>query len=182
MTPSAVKVPTILVTGPVGVGKTTLINTMGHLLGRANVPHATVDFDQLTACFPRPADDDIWGTKVGLANLAAIWRNYHAAGAERLLLARVIEARSELDGYRAAVPGAEITVVRLRASVPTLQARLRKRGNGAGLQWHLDRAVELAPEMDRARVEDLLVETEERNPSDLASEILLRLGWLHGSA
>ena len=51
------KVPTIIVTGPVGVGKTTVANEMGMLLLGAKVPHATVDFDQLTACYPRPADD-----------------------------------------------------------------------------------------------------------------------------
>jgi len=175
-----VKVPTILVTGPVGVGKTTMITEMSGVLRAANVPHAMVDFDQLTASFPRPDNDDRWGTKLGLANLAAIWRNFHAAGAERLLIARVVEARSELDGYRAAVPGAEMTVVRLRASPETLHTRLRQRGQGVGLQWHLERAVELATQMDESRVEDLLVPTEGRDPTELAREILVRLGWLNG--
>jgi hypothetical protein len=170
-------VPTIIVTGPVGVGKTTLIGEMSALLRSGNVPHAAVDFDQLTAAFPRSPDDDMWGTQLGLANLAAIWRNYQAAGARRLLIARVLEARSELHGYRTAVPGAEITVVRLRASLKALHARLRERGGGA-LQWHLDRAVELAPQMDEWRVEDLLVETDERHPGELAREILIRLGWM----
>jgi GTPase SAR1 family protein len=174
-------VPTILVTGPVGVGKTTMIDRMSGLLRAANVPHAAVDFDQLTAAFPRSPDDDKWGTQLGLANLASIWRNYHGAGAQRLLIARVLEARSELEGYRTAIPGAEITVVRLRASLKVLRARLRERGGAdAGLQWHLDRAVELAPQMDESRVEDVLVETEERDPGDIAREILVQLGWLTG--
>jgi ribose 1,5-bisphosphokinase PhnN len=170
-------VPTIVVTGPVGVGKTTMIDEMSRLLRAADIPHAAVDFDQLTAAFPRSPDDDMWGTKLGLANLAAMWRNYQAAGADRLLIARVLEARSELQGYRTAVPGAKITVVRLRASLEALRARLRQRG-GAGLHWHLDRAVELAPQMDESHVEDLLVETEQRDPGELAREILLQLGWI----
>ena len=82
-----VNVPTIIVTGPVGVGKTTVAEEMGMLLLAAKVPHATVDFDQLTACYPRPADDDRWGTKLGLMNLAALWKNYERSGARRLLLA-----------------------------------------------------------------------------------------------
>ena len=110
---------------------------MGRLLRDADVPHATVDFDQLTACYPRLPDDDGWGTNLGLTNLAALWRNYSARGAGRLLLARVIEDRTELDGYRAAVPGAEIVVVRLRASPATLQERVRRRGEGRGIEWHL---------------------------------------------
>lgn len=111
------RVPTIVVTGPVGVGKTTVASEMRLFLRDADVPHATVDFDQLTARHPRPADDDRWGTKLGLANLAALWRNYEASGARRLLVARVIESRADLDGLRHAVPGADITVVRLRAAI-----------------------------------------------------------------
>jgi len=172
------RVPTILVTGPVGVGKTTLIAEMGGVLRAANIPHAAVDFDELTECYPLPADDDRWGTKLGFANLAAIWRNYRDSGADHLLIARVIESRLELDGYRAAVPGAEITVVRLRASPKTLQARVRRRGPGAGMQWHLDRAVELAALMDKQRVEDVVIETEGRDPTELAREILVGVGWL----
>lgn len=175
-----VRVPTILVTGPVGVGKTTLAETMGRLLRDAEVPHATVDFDQLTACYPRLPDDDGWGTNLGLTNLAVLWRNYAARGADRLLLARVIEDRKELDGYRAAVPGAEITVVRLRAPVATLHERIRRRGEGRGMDWHLNRAVELAPLMDSQHVEDFVIETEERTPGELALEVLRRVGWLPG--
>lgn len=180
-----VRVPTILVTGPVGVGKTTLIDAMSGLLRGADVPHATVDFDQLTACYPRSPDDDGWGTKLGLTNLAALWRNYSALGADRLLIARVIEDRGELDGYRGAVPAAEIVVVRLRASAGTLQQRVRSRGEGRGMQWHLDRAVELATIMEEQRVEDFVVETEGRQPGELARETLGRVGWLpagHGDA
>ena len=174
----SVRVPTILVTGPVGVGKSTLIEAMGRLLRDADVAHATVDFDQLTACYPRLPDDDGWGTDLGLTNLASLWRNYAARGPDRLLLARVIEDRKELDGYRAAVPGAEITVVRLRASPATLQERVRRRGEGRGMEWHLNRAVELAPLMDAQHVEDFVIETEARTPGELALEVLRRVGWL----
>jgi hypothetical protein len=173
-----VKVPTIIVTGPVGVGKSTVAHEMGMLLVGANVPHATVDFDQLTACYPRPADDDPWGTKLGLQNLAALWKNYERSGARRLLIARVLESRSQLDGYRDAVPGADILVVRLRATPEMLQSRVRKRGPGRGMEWHLRRAVELAPLMDAQHVEDLLIEADSRDATSIAHDILLKVGWL----
>lgn len=174
---TSLAVPILIVTGPVGVGKTTVAEEMGYQLAAAEVPHATVDFDTLTACYPRPADDDAWGTKLGLRNLAALWKNYQHAGARRLLIARVIESRSELDGFRNAVPGAHIVVVRLRARPETLQARVRQRSQG-DMKWHLDRAVELAVQMDARPVEDFLVETEDREPSTIAREILERAGWL----
>lgn len=170
-------VPTILVTGPVGVGKSTVAEAMGYLLIAEKIPHANVDFDQLTAG-PRSADDDVWRTKLGLSNLAAIWKNYQLAGARRLIVARVIESRSELDGFLRAVPGAEITLVRLRATPETLRARVRRRGPWRDMEWHLARSVELAAQMDAQPFEDLLIETDERDVLAVAREVLQRAGWL----
>jgi adenylylsulfate kinase len=177
-----VSVPTLIVTGPVGVGKTTVADEMGYALRDGKVPHATVDFDRLSACYPRPADDDRWGNRIGLTNLAAVWNNYQVAGARRLLIACVIEKPSDLDGFREAVAGADILVARLRATPKTLQARVRKRSHGTGMEWDLNRTVELAALMDAHPVEDMLVDTEDRDPPTIARDILLRAGWLptHG--
>jgi len=172
-----VNVPTIIVTGPVGVGKSTVAEAMGYLLLAAKIPHANVDFDQLTAG-PRTADDDVWGTKLGLSNLAAIWKNYQLAGARRLIIARVIESRSELDGFRRAVPGADIALVRLRAAPGTLQARVRRRGPWRDMEWHLKRSVELGAQMDAQPFEDVLIETDDRDVTAVARDVLHRAGWL----
>lgn len=173
-----VNVPTIIVTGPVGVGKTTVADEMGYALRDAAVPHATIDLDRLRAGYPRQANDDRWGTKLGLTNLAAVWKNYQAAGARRLLIACVIEKRSDLDRFREAVPGADILVVRLRATPETLRARVRKRSHGTGMEWDLNRAVELAALMEEQPVEHMLVDTEDRDPPTIARDILQRAGWL----
>jgi gluconate kinase len=172
-----VNVPTIIVTGPVGVGKSTVAEAMGYLLLAEKIPHANVDLDQLTAG-PRSADDDMWGTKLGLSNLAAIWRNYQLAGAQRLIIARVIESRSELDGFRQAVPGADIVLVRLRAEPETLQARVRRRGPWRDMEWHLKRSVELGAQMDAQPFEDVLIETDDRDVTAVARDVLHRAGWL----
>lgn len=173
----AASVPTILVTGPVGSGKTTVATEMGRLLSEAGIAHAVVDFDQLTEYRPRAADDP-FGAQVGLANLTAVWNNYAGAGAKRLIIARVIESRDDLAGLRQALPEANITVVRLRASVTTIQTRVRGREIGGALEWHLARASELAELMDARKVEDVLVEAEERDPASIAHDILARVGWL----
>lgn len=174
-------VPVLVIAGPVGVGKTTVANEASALLDAARVAHALVDLDGLRSCYPAPPGDR-FNTALGLRNLAAVWGNFRAAGAGRLILADVVESRDQLAHYRAAVPGAAITVVRLRASVEGLTARVRRRETGAGLAWHLHRTVELAAQLERDRVEDLVVETDERATVTIAREVLQRAGWLAGPA
>ena len=171
-------VPVILITGPVGVGKSSVLGEIQGLLKGAGMRFATVDLDALSYCYPPTRGDDRFRTKLTFRNLAAVWRNFRAAGAERLVLAQVLESRAELVRYRRAVPGAEMTVVRLRASVPTLRERIDRREVGLGRTWHRRRAVELARIMDRTPVEDLLVETDGRRVNPIAREILRRTGWL----
>lgn len=174
-------VPTLLITGPPGAGKTAVGAEISRLLHDPPVPHAFVDVDLLAWCFPRPVGDR-FNQRLALRNLRDLWRNDSAAGATHLVLARVVESRDELEGYRRAVPGADLTVVRLRAPVPVLQARLLHRYGGpeAGRDaaWHVERAAELAPLMDKEAVEDLLIDTEGRSPAEIAETILSHVSWL----
>jgi hypothetical protein len=165
----------LLINGSLGVGKTATAEAAGHLLASAGVPHATIDFDWLTAYYPRDADDR-WGTRGGMLNLAALWRNYSARGIERLVIARVVEEESDLDEYRIAIPDCSITVARLRAQPSTLLARIRQRGPGQ--EWHLNRTVELALQMDEHPVGDFTVETDGRSARGVAAEVLRRAGWV----
>jgi hypothetical protein len=133
--------------------------------------------DLLRWCPPAPPGDR-FNVALGLRNLAAVSANYRVVGAEYLILADVLEARADLALYEAAIPGAAIQVVRLRASVATLTGRVRQRETGAGLEWSLNRTVELAAQMERDRMEDLLVETDGRSVAEVAREVLDRSGWL----
>lgn len=171
-----VPVPVMLVTGPVGVGKTTVAGEVSELLECAGVQHAFVDVDSLRRFYPSPPDDR-FRTALAMRNLSAVWANFRAAGAERLVLADVVESRGELGRYRAVVPGAEIAVVRLRAAVATLTIRVGGREQGSGRDWHLARAAELAAQMDRDAVEDVLIETDDRPVTAIAREALARSGW-----
>lgn len=169
-------VPTLLITGPVGVGKTSVAAEVSALLDRAAVAHAVVDMDSLRWCYPSPPHDP-FNVALALKNLADVWVNFRAAGAERLVLADVVEARDDLARYREAVPGATILVVRLRASVGTLIDRVRRREMGAGLDWHLRRAAELAARMERDKVEDMVVDTDGRPVAAVAREVVDRGAW-----
>ena len=169
-------VPVLIISGPVGVGKTSVVLEIADLLVPAGVRHAVVDLDALTWCFPRPADDR-FHQQLGLRNLAAIWQSYRAAGAERLVIARVVSSRSALDAYRAAVPGAVITVVRLRASPETLQRRVAHREIGLARAKSLHRTLELAAELEQARAEDHVVDTDGRSVTEVARAVLAVAGW-----
>lgn len=172
-----VRVPIMIITGPVGVGKTTVALEVSELLEQARVAHACIDLDALRWCYPR-CPDDRFSTKLAMKNLAAIWPNFQDYGATRLIVADVIETRSGLDRYHSAIPGADILIVRLTASLSTLHERLKQRELGASLEWHLQRAPELAAIMERNRVEDLLVATDGKSVTEIAREILQQTRWM----
>lgn len=170
-------VPGVLLTGPVGVGKTAVGNELSEQLEAAVLGHALFDVDAFAMVYPRPAGDR-FAQRIALDALARVWPLYRDAGAERVVLVRVLESRDDLAAYAAAIPGLELTVVRLAASEEANAERIRKRENGSGVDWHLERAVELAAQLEAARVEDLLVETTGRGVPSIAREILERAGWL----
>jgi predicted kinase len=171
------RVPVLLITGPVGVGKSTVAGEAVRQLRDADVSHAYVDLAQIGACWPAPADDP-WQERLLHRNLACMWSNFREAGARRLLLSRVLEARSLLRHIETAVPGAEITVIRLRAPVALLHARVRAREAGGDPQWYLDAATYLAGQMDEARVEDHLIDNADRSAGEVAAEALRLVHWL----
>lgn len=169
-------VPVLLITGPVGVGKSTVAAQAAWLLRQANVPHALVDLDDVEHCWPVPADDP-WNERLSHRNLACMWANFQRAGADRLLLVRVLEDRSLLCQVAGAVPGAAITVVRLHAPLTVLQTRIRSREAGDP-SWFLGAAAHTAQVFEHAQVEDYLIDNENRPVSVVAEELLRRTGWL----
>jgi len=170
-------VPVVLITGVVGVGKTTITGEASRLLREAGIAAAAIDLAVIGNCWPAPPDDP-WNEDVIHRNLACMWANYQQAGAARLLLCRVLESRGLLARVREAVPGAEITVVGLRAPLETVRARIRARESGRDPQWYLDVAEYLAPRLENAGVEDHVLANHGRPAADVAAEVLSVAGWL----
>ena len=110
-------------------------------------------------------------------NLRLIWPTFREAGVERLVLARYVEDRAQLDEFRAALPGVELFVVRLVASAG------RDRAAPAGPR--LGRAAGRAPRRDgefAARgeanaLEDAVVENGDRPLEEVAADVLSVAGW-----
>jgi hypothetical protein len=85
-----VKVPTLFVTGPVGVGKMSVGHELLDLLEARDVPCAFFDLDTLTAFHPRPPDDR-FGERFALEWMGQMYRALRQQGVTRLILARVLE-------------------------------------------------------------------------------------------
>lgn len=168
-------VPTLLITGTVGVGKSTVAAEMNDVLADLKVPNAAVDLDALGWQWPSTSN---WNSDLIFKNLASLWPNYRAHGATRLILAGVLEDRAELVRYRAAVPGVEITVCRLIAPEAVRVDRLLGRmPPGPSRDWHLSRTVELESTLNRLAGEDFAVEND-RPVREVALEVLVRAGWV----
>jgi hypothetical protein len=174
MTASA-PVPVLIVSGTIGVGKSAVASEMSEILCDRQVPHAYVDLDSLSWSWPPVGQ---FNNVLAFKNLAAVWANYREVGCERLIVSYVVECLDELDCYRQAVPGASITVCRLVASQATRESRIRQREIGAGLEWHLNRTVELEEILQKAALEDFQVENDGRPIHDVALEVLEKAGWL----
>jgi hypothetical protein len=173
----AAPVPVLVVTGPVGVGNTAVTGEAARLLSEAGIPHAVADLAVIGARWP-PSAGDRWNEELIHANLACMWRNFRRAGTRRLLLCRVLEARSLLRRVAEAVPGADITVVRLRAPRELVRARIVAREAGRDPQWYLDTAAYLFDRLEHAGVEDHVVDNDDRPLAQVAADVLHAAGWL----
>ena len=92
----------LLLNGTVGVGKSTVAETIAGLLSSRDVPNAYLDMDGLRHKWPAPADDP-FNSALATTNLSSLAANFVRAGIERLVLAGVIETESELAAYSSAV-------------------------------------------------------------------------------
>ncbi len=163
----------LVVTGPIGVGKTAVLNAADHLLVEAEIPHATVELEEIARYWKAPAE-----SRQGMivSNLASLWSNFAARGADRLLLAGIIERHDQLRDLRDAIPGAQVTVIRLHAPLALIEERIR--GREPSPEDELDGARWLAPRMETSAVEDHVAENGTRPLPEVASEVLRLAGWL----
>ena len=128
----------LLITGPAGVGKSTLSWEMSAQLAATQVAHAVIETDELDRVFPRPNTNELDRIQPGTIdvssiNLAAIWSTYQALGHTRLIMSGVMmHLNFDKRWILSAIPEARITVVRMMAAEPTLLARLAQREIGSG--------------------------------------------------
>jgi hypothetical protein len=157
----------VLVTGPVGVGKTAVAAELGEVLAERGVRAAVLDLDWL-GWLPR-ADGGV--DQLILRNLRAVRPNLESAGATHLVLARSVRDPQFVAELAAELRDGGLAVARLTASASAIDARLRARDVGAELAEHLDEGA-----LD-ADVGDFELANESRLVRDVAEELADRLGW-----
>lgn len=168
----------VLLTGTIGAGKTTIAEAISDHLHEAGIRHALLDVDWLGQVYPPPDEADRFNDRLSFRNLAAIWPNFVETGIRYAVLAATVLSRVELEGLRRALPGCELTVVRVAAPPEIVAERIRRREIGNLLEDFLSRTDSVAQTIEGAALEAFSVTNEDRRPSELASEILRRLGWL----
>lgn len=169
-------IPTLVITGPVGVGKSSTAFALSDQLNAAGQPHGVIDVDYLRTCYPSP-ENDPFNMALGLRNIAAVCANYRAAGATKLLLVDVVETPEQRADYEQAIPGAQVQIIRLTASLDTLRQRLQGRETGDDLRWHVARAAELSALMAAQGIGDIVIATDGQSAQQVAQAIRQRVGW-----
>lgn len=166
----------IVISGPVGVGKTTLSEELSHLLNNRQIAHTIVDLDGLSKTYPR-AEEDPYGEKVALANLKAVWANSKTLGTRNLIIARVIETREGLRRIERTVGARKSLLVQLSANDDSLRERVRQRELGKGRAWHEERALDLSRKLAKANLADIYINTDDRSIAEVAVELLSQVVW-----
>lgn len=169
--------PGVLITGPLGSGKTSVAIEIGHILAEAEEAVAVIDLDWLVWIHVPEEQPAI--TELIAENLAAVWANYERAGIRKLVMARALKDVHEIDRIRRAVPHVTIQVVRLTAPPSTLERRLQSRDMGAEREENLREATTLLSELadEGLGSEDFVVANDDRPIRDVAQEILMYLDW-----
>jgi hypothetical protein len=165
----------LIISGTMGAGKTSVLGEASDILARLGIAHAAIDLDALgLAHIPSLGGHD----GVTYRNLKSVCENYNSLGVKRLLLARAIEHRSELELCRAAVAATDTLVCRLTASIEAMEQRVKMRESGVSQREYVARVAKLNVILDRARLEDFTISNENRSVSEVAHETLLKAGWI----
>ena len=158
-----------------GTGKTSVLAEASDILTLHHIVHAAIDVDGLgLAYLPTPTRNE----GVMYRNLRSVCNNYISLGVTRFLLARALENRAELDLCRGSVSAANTVVCRLTASIETMEQRVKMRESGVLQREYVARVAELNVILDRVRLENFSLSSENRALTGVAHEMLVRAGWI----
>jgi hypothetical protein len=165
----------LIITGTMGAGKSAVLAEASDLLAQRRIAHAAIDLDALGLGWLPSGDKN---DKVMYRNLESVCKNYEAEGVRRVLLARAMETRAELEVCRGAVSAREAVICRLVASMETMEKRVAARETGILREEFVARVAELNRILDGARLENFAVRNENRSLTEVAREVLVKARWI----
>jgi adenylylsulfate kinase-like enzyme len=152
------RVPALWITGPAGVGKSTVSWQLFTELAGSGTRTTFADADQLCMCYPAPPDDP-GRDLIRARNADVVIRNYRAAGARRVIVNGVVDPALGVE--RELLEHAAVMVCRLRADPDEVVWRLtgRQRGSGGDAQDLARQVRDECDHMDASGFADVCVDT-----------------------
>jgi len=163
----------VLITGPYGSGKTSVIEELAAVLEDRGTPYAAIDLDWLGWFDPGFGDHDA-GRPVMLKNLGVVVGNYYEAGPRRFVLAGAISTASHASELRTAL-AMPLTIVRLTLPIEAIERRLAGAVT-AGRADDLRVAREWIADARDEGIGDLVLSSD-RPIRDVADDVLAALAW-----
>ena len=156
---------TVLITGPPGVGKTSVLTALVDALTDDDVPHAAIELETLAWTHPA-LSDELWRQHVNTT--CALYRE---SGHRLLLVAETLETDDDANRLREILGADESFLVRLEAQPATLVERLieREPESWSGLADLVEHTQELALTMPGLTGVDLVLSTEGERPETAAA-------------
>jgi energy-coupling factor transporter ATP-binding protein EcfA2 len=111
----------LLLIGAPGTGKSTILEALGSALERAEIPHSTLESEQLSMGWPL-LPSDVW-----IPVLASVLSAQRSAGRTLFLIAATPESPSDLSAIQTAIPADDIATVCLSAPPDLVATRIDAR-------------------------------------------------------
>jgi adenylylsulfate kinase len=164
----------VVVTGPLGSGKTSVAAEVGALLEHDGVANAVVDLDWLAWLGPGISDERL--LVVLHDNLRAVLTRFRVEGVTRYLLARAVQSAAELAALADAVAPAGLTVVRLDVPPDIAAERVRQRAPIDSLMTEHDLSQQTELWTASTLLEaDAVVDNGARPLAEVAAEVIAHL-------
>src|SRR5215203_4876467 len=157
----------VVVIGPPGAGKTTVLTALQNLLADDGIRHAAIELEALAWAHPAISDEQ------SFRHLAALSEMYGAARYDLIICGATVTSDAFMTSLVAALAADARLIVRLDAPVRTLRQRITQREppGWSGLP-HLLRATERIVVQSRRLTEvDATFSTDEASPRAIAAEI-----------